>query len=140
MAAPLTLAERVQIRSYLGWSERFHSTDNRLELAFGALDTDSEALDYIRAEAAKVQVIEDKIQDMTTRFKAAKVGSIELQGAMELALLRQLGGMSIGRIATSLGVEVRGDYFRPGGPGGMATRHGVFPSGLAGDSNFLRQG
>ena len=137
-ASPLSAAERVTVRNYLGWSERFHQTDSRLELALNALDGDSEGLDYVRVEMAKILTIETKIQGITDLYKAEKVGSIQLHSAETLALFRTHGRMSISRIAIALGVEIRADYFGTSGPSGMATRHGLFPSGAVG--NMINQG
>jgi hypothetical protein len=134
----LTSTERAQVRSYLGWSERFHQFDSALELALNAVDGDAEGLVLVRTEMTNIQTIDAKILGMTTRFKAAKVGTIELQGEAELGLLRSLGRQSVGRIATLLGVPVRADYFGTGGPDGTASRSGIIPG--PGASNMLGQG
>ena len=134
----LSSAERVTVRNYLGWSERFHQTDSRLEMALNALEADSDGTDYVRVEMAKVAVIETKIQGITDLYKAKQVGSIELHSSETLMLFRSHGRMSISRIAIVLGVEIRADYFGTSGPAGMATRHGVLTS--SGNSNMLKMG
>jgi hypothetical protein len=137
MANPLTSGERVLIRNYLGWSERFHQTDSALEMGMNALDVDTDGLNNVRDEMDKIAVIETKIQGITDLFKVKQLGTIKIEGAEVLSLFRNLGRSSIARIAITLGVEIRADYFGTTGPLGEATRHGVFPTQ---GGNFVPRG
>jgi hypothetical protein len=101
--------ERSQIRKYLGWSGRFFQTDSRLEQAMNAVSAETEA--RVREELARCVALDVKIDDCSKRFKAAVVGSITLPGPMELQLLRSQGKQAVGRIASTLGVEVRADTY-----------------------------
>lgn len=101
--------ERSQIRLYLGWSGRFHQTDSRLEQAMNSVSSETEA--RVRAELARCIALDTKIDDCSKRFKAAVVGSITLPGSTELALLRSQGKQAAGRMAATLGVELRANAF-----------------------------
>jgi hypothetical protein len=110
-----TETERVQIRLYLGWSGRFYQFDSRLEQAMNAVSAETEVI--VKAALAECQSFDEQIQAAPKRFKAAQVGSITLQGATELALLRSCGRAHVGRIAATLGVEVKHDVFSGAAPG-----------------------
>lgn len=109
----LTLTQQAQVRLYLGWSDRFNS-DDRLDMAFGALSAEAETL--VVAELAKLTALDTAMVAARARFKALKVGTIELSGAQELGLLRSQGRESVGRIATIMGVPVNHDVFSGSGP------------------------
>lgn len=123
----LTPAQRMQVRKYLGWSERFHQTDSRLEQAMNGLD-------YTQSSDAEADIILTlgKIADIDTRLTGAldslgalQVGSIKLPGPMEIGMLRSEGRRLIGGVAALLGVEVRHDYFSPSGPTAHASAGGM---------------
>lgn len=113
----LTAAEKSKIRLFLGWSERFHQTDSRLEQALLAVDADATGETYNRINTLLQSIadIETRITDAYSRLKAIKVGSIELPGMMELGALRSEGRRFVGRLAALLGVAVRHDAFAAGG-------------------------
>lgn len=120
----LSEANKAKIRFYLGWPERFHQTDSSLEQAMLAIDTKPDAQTLIEAELTRLASIDTKIDDSANRFKAMKVGSIELPGGLELGLLRSQGRAAVGRIASILGVNVRHDVFSGTGPTSFATWDG----------------
>lgn len=69
--------------------------------------------------------VDAKIKDAPKRFKADKVGSIELNRS-EVAQLRSLGRQYASRMAAILGVEKRVDVFSPSrGPSGGGNYVGV---------------
>jgi hypothetical protein len=124
-----SLSERSKVRLYLGWSERFFQFDSRLEQAMNAIDQqvitgDTSGYDLIIAQIAECTTVDTAMDDARNRFKAAKVGSIELQGPIELALLRSQGRQAAGRIASLLGVPILHDVFSGTGPREFASRAG----------------
>ena len=120
----LTEAQKTQVRSYLGWSARFHQFDSRLEQAMNAVDgtasetliTDTLANGGILASLAD---IDTKLTAAHGRLKATKVGSIELNRS-EVIQLRREGRRWVGRLASLLGVEVRNNAY--------GSAHGGFAS------------
>lgn len=131
---PLTEDEKTLIREYLGWSARFGQTDNALERAMSALDTQTFELGRTRIHLAELQRIDTALVACEARFKADTVGSIKLSES-ELTRLRSRGSERVGRLARQLGVEVRGDPFRPGGAGARRDFYGP-----AGGGNAQMQG
>lgn len=127
----LSPPQRMQVRLYLGWSERFHQTDSRLEQAMNALDgsqsVDAEA--YVVTLLTACADIDSRLTASYLALKAKKVGSIELDGVMQIAMLRSEGRRLAGRIASLLGVEVRHDVFSGAGPRTFASTHGMVPGG-----------
>lgn len=122
--------QRMQVRLYLGWSERFHQTDSRLEQALNALDgpqsVDAEA--YVVDTLCKLQNIDSRLTDALSRLSVVKIDNIEIS-QREIPMIRNEGRRLAGRIASLLGVEVRHDVFSGGGPQDFATYAGMFPAG-----------
>lgn len=131
----LTEAQRVSIRFYLGWSARFHQTDSRLEQAMNAVDGLPDTQTQVESVLTDLGDVSDKLKDAYDRLKALKVGSIELPGKNEIALLRSEGRRHAGSLASILGVEVRHDVFGTG-KGYMATADGL----VGGRRNVMLQG
>jgi hypothetical protein len=123
----LTTQQRMQVRMYLGWSERFHQTDSRLEQAMNALDesqsTDAEA--QVITILGQLTAIDTALTNALPLLQAKKVGSIELPGTMQIGMLRSEGRRLAGRIAALLGVEVRHDVFSGAGPRAFAGAGGM---------------
>lgn len=121
----LSGAQRAKVRKYLGWSARFHSTDDRLEQAMNAVANlpDDEA--EIVAELARLEDIDAQITATNTTAKVVTLGSIETRAAYQLSVLCRRGRQAAGRIAAILGVAIRHDAFSGGGPVAFAG-----PSGL----------
>ncbi len=107
--ATLTLAEKADIRFYLGWSDRFRQTDSRLEQAMLGITAEGETL--VRAEIVACKDIDTRLLDSLGRLKALKVGSIDLPGKNEIDELEKQGRRRVSRIASTLSVEVREDVF-----------------------------
>lgn len=109
-----TGAEQATIREYMGWGARFAQEDTALERAMASLGggafPDEET--KTRAHLAELARIDAAITACEARFKADKVGSIEL-APRELKQLRSRGTERLGRLARQLGVEVRGNPFEP---------------------------
>ena len=121
MAAPFTVAERGKIRLYLGWSSLYRDFHTRLESAMTAIDSaalsgDPSAYDLIILELEKIAGIEAKITEAICRLSAVQVGDITLPEHKEISMLRSLGRMAAGRIASTLGVEIGHDVFGGYGP------------------------
>ena len=129
----LTGTQKAQVRYYLGWSARYFQFDSRLEQAMDSIAgvADSEAL--VVAALATLADIDASLLDAHSRLKAKAVGSITLPGGQELALLRSEGRRFVGRIAATLGCEVRFDVFG----GGTYTGFASF-DGIGGGGNYLK--
>lgn len=124
----LTDEQKADIRYYLGWPERFHQTDSRLEQAMSAVAAQPEGEALLIAGIASCQDIDTKLVDAHGRLKALKVGSINLPGGQEIEKLRDEGRRFAGRMANTLGVEVRYDVFGGSGPK-VATHGGSYGGG-----------
>lgn len=107
----LSEAQRIEVRTYLGWSDRFHQTDSRLEQALNAIDLRPDSLAKVVALLASITDIETKLEDAHGRLKARNVGSIALEAEIELGALRSEGRRFVGRMSVLLGVECRHDVF-----------------------------
>jgi hypothetical protein len=109
----LSDAEKIRIRRFIGWSDRFNNTDEALVRAFAAIDTLPDTVDEIRLLIARCDDIETRVfgggdvKSAIDRLKASQVGAITLNEA-EVQQLLDLGLMSAAQIARLLGVEVRG--------------------------------
>lgn len=118
----LTGAQRAKVRMLLGWSARFHQTDDRLEQAMSALASqpDDEAL--VIAEIAKCDLIDTAIDAMSSSTaKAVGVGPLQLRAHYQLGFEMARGAKAIHRISSILGVPIRnGGAFGVGGYDGFA--------------------
>lgn len=128
-------AQRVEIRFYLGWSARFHQFDSRLEQAMNAVDTELDTQAKAEVILAALADVMAKLTDAHSRLKALKVGSIELPGKIEIAMLRAEGRRHAGALAALHGVEVRHDVFGSG-----RYRYFATSDGLVHGSNLMLQG
>jgi len=130
----LSDAQRADVRLYLGWPARFLQTDSALELAMRALETTPESEALVTSLLASLADVDVKLEAAHARLKAAKVGSIELNGA-ELVQLRGEGRRFAGRLAALLGVEIRVDVFS-----GNPSTHRSSWAGPVGGSNYQMHG
>lgn len=133
-----TNTEKAEIRKYLGWNARWVQFDSALERAFAFVDNqstggDTSSEDQARTLLGKIQTIENEIDSSRSRFKANRVGPIELNRA-EVAQLIGRGESYIGQLARVFGVEVKGSALRPD----MAFPQGPYGSGGGGSPQ--RQG
>lgn len=126
--AALTDEEKATVRMYLGWSGRFAQTDTALERAMSAIDGMAADLALLRAHLTELARIDAALLACEARFKADKVGTIELSQS-ELSRLRSRGAERVGRLATLLGVEVRDNPFSPDLPRWRAGRTGPVNGG-----------
>lgn len=124
----LTEPQRLDVRLYMGWSERFHQTDSALEQAMNALDTKPEAEALVLTLIEECKRIDESIVTAEKRYKAMSVGPIDLN-PMETQRLADRGRMYVGRIASILGVEVRNDVFSSTLPSGRASALGMTGGG-----------
>lgn len=130
-----TEPQRVKVRFYLGWSARFHQHDSRLEQAMNAIDVLADTQTQVELVLTDLDDLVTKLKDSYDRLKAMKVGSIELPGKNEVALLRSEGRRNVGGLAAILGVEVRQDVFGSG-----RYRHFATSGGLGGGGNVMQHG
>lgn len=116
----LAPAEKVRIRSYLGYGARFHQMDSSLEQAFNAVDNDADALSYIQRTLsdplgpgllASIADIDVKLVGADDTLLVDQAGTTKLNAPQQVSLLRSKGRMFIGRLAALLGVRQREDYF-----------------------------
>lgn len=133
----LTATQKVNIRMYLGWQDRFHNTDSRLEMALAAADTNAELLTTIGALLTSLADIDTKLADAHKRLKATKLGSIDLPGPGEIGMLRSEGRRFVGRLSSLLGVATRHDVFSGYGPTHYAGYDGPYRDGSAGGGGNL---
>lgn len=131
---PTTSAERASIRLYCGWSARFRQTDSRLEQSMNALDEgDDDTMAEVRLLLGKLAQVDVDIEAARPLLQAAKVGSIELQAVVQIGMLRSEGRRYVGRLAATLGVEVRQDVYSGRGPSGRAGTYGMMPGSGGGN-------
>lgn len=129
-----TGAEKVQIRMYTGWGNRFTATDDALENALYTTENDPDVQALVRELLTQLVRVDTAITAAEGRLKAAVVGSIKLND-MELDQLRGRGRQFVGRLCRAIGVEARGDAFDPSLPTHRETTWG--PSG---GGNYQLQG
>lgn len=138
----LSLQQKADVRTYLGWSARFHQTDSRLEQAMSALETEAEHEKWItnpipppvgepRGILAELVLVDAELISAHTRLKALKVGSINLPIRNEINTLRSEGRRHVSRMSVILGVEVRHDVYS-----GSPNRNRAAYGGLAGGGNY----
>lgn len=130
MSTPLTDQEQIDLRRFMGWSDRFNSTDEAFIRAVYAVNERDATLATIRTLLQRCLDQETNIIDAQRRLKASAVGTIETN-PMEIDKLRDVGRQWTGQIARIMGVEVRGDawsgslptdrawYYGPQGGGGL---------------------
>lgn len=112
----LTIAQKADIRLYLGWSARFHQIDTRLEGAMVAVSEDPAHEAQVIALLGEMANIDVKLKAAYPRLQASKVGSIELNVG-EIGMLRSEGRRFVARMSSVLGVEVKHDVFAGAIPG-----------------------
>jgi hypothetical protein len=105
-----TGAEKVQIRMYTGWGNRFTASDDALEQALYTTENDPDVQDLVRAQLTELARIDAAITAAESRLKAAVVGSIKLND-MEIDQLRSRGRQIAARLCRAIGVEARADAF-----------------------------
>jgi hypothetical protein len=124
-----TAAEEVRIRRYLGWSDRFNSTDEALARALSAVGARPDTETEIRLLISYCDTIEADIIGSKRRLKALQVGTIELPGPLEIGQLRDLGRQWTAQIASLLGVETRNEAWSGSGQPNRAWYDGPIPGG-----------
>ena len=132
----LSAAERAKIRRYLGWSARFHQTDDMLEQAMNAMATQVEDELLIQADLVKLVGIDDELDGIVITAKATQLGGIQLRAAYQQSVLRERGRRVSNRVASALGVTKRGDAFGTT-QAGLARYYGTIGGGR---NNYPSQG
>lgn len=128
----LTEAQRNDIRLYCGYGTRFRQFDSILEQAMNALDTNSDPSSLALIQNALtgdppgilacLRSVDAQRLAATKRFKAIKVGSIELN-TQEMDKLCDLGRVYVTRLCAMLGVPRRADVFSSSGDGGSCDNY-----------------
>lgn len=114
----LTLAQKADVRTSLGWSAQFAQTDNALENAFDGLAANPEHEALVVTLLTDIAAVKAQLIDARKRLKGKKVGSIELDAFQhEMAALRWDGMRLTGELAAIMGVERRHNIFGSGTPG-----------------------
>lgn len=129
---PLTSAQIVSIRHYLGYDTRMLNTDPAqyyVQSAIEYLNDPSKTADLALVTnpitgtppglLARLYDIETKLLSAHNRIKALQVGSIKLQ-PREIAMLRSEGRRAVNGLSTLIGVPVARDVFSD--LGGAASR------------------
>lgn len=124
-----TEAQRTSIRRYLGWSARFAQVDTALELALNAIENDTGAYDLVIVLLGKLDGVSTKLDGVYTRLKATQVGTLKLDGATEVAVIRSEGRRFAGQMASIFGVPIRHDAFGAFGPKTTQGWGGYYPHG-----------
>lgn len=109
--------ERLKVRLYTGWSDRFLQDDGALERALNATSGRVATETLVRSILAEIVVIEASLTSAHARYQALKVGSIGLN-PLETNKLRSRGREKSGRLCQIFGVEGRNDPW-----GGRLPRH-----------------
>ena len=120
-----TDTERLNVRLYTGWSDRFLQDDGALERALNATSGKTETETLVRAILAEIVVIEAELTASHLRLQANGVGSIKLN-PMELSNLRSRGREKSSRLCQIFGVEGRNDPWRGNMPRHRSGRRGTY--------------
>lgn len=120
-----TPTERLTIRLYTGWSDRFLQDDGALERALNATDGKTETEVLVRAILAEIVVIETELTAAHQRLQASKVGSIGLN-PNEVRQLRDRGEEKSSRLCQLFGIEGRNNPWRGHLPRHRAGRRGTY--------------
>lgn len=124
-----TDTERLDIRLYTGWSDRYLQDDAALERALSATNGRAETETKVRAILAEIVVIESELTAAHDRYKASNLGSIKLNPE-ETKNLRSRGREKSGRLCQIFGVEGQHDPWSGRMPRMRAGRRGRrFPQG-----------
>lgn len=120
---PLTQAQAVSIRHYLGYDTMLLNTDASQYLVQGAIDQLNQAgkeedlalvTNPLTANPpgllARLYDIEAKLLKAHSRIRALRIGSIHLQ-PQEIAMLRSEGRRAVNGLSTLIGVAVNRDVF-----------------------------
>lgn len=106
-----TEAQRVQIRLFLGWPARYFQEESALEQSMNGIENEPDTVASVVVILARIADIDAKVTACYTRIKALKVGGIGLTGQLELGALRSEGMRVTSHLASTLGIEIRNDYW-----------------------------
>ena len=117
--------ERLKVRLYTGWSDRFLQDDSALERALDAVNGRTETETLVRSILTQCETVDAEIVSSRLRYQASKVGDLILN-AREQEQLRSTGRQLSGRLCQIFGVEGRHDPWRGRTPRGRAGRRGTY--------------
>ena len=114
-----TEAERVQIRSFLGWPQMWTQADPTLESAItviqpqadGGTRPDNSAELLVRSKLTALGQLETALQALWSQAQALQVDEINIDPVRARAMLCADGRRLINAIAIALSVKPRRDYF-----------------------------
>lgn len=128
----LTEAQKGGVRHYLGYSGRWlQCSDETLEPALNAVAANASAEARIVALLVLLDATQTEIDtSINTLAKASAVGSLRIDGARTMSILRNKGTGYVAQLSNLLGVPIKnGGAFSTGGHqdgpgGGNALRYG----------------
>lgn len=114
-----TEADRVAIRSYLGFADLFLQADPRLEQAMSSVQAkpeggtrpDDSAERQIRGWLAQLARIETRLEELWEEAEAGHVDELGVDPYRGMALLRAEGRRLVGRLARALATTPHADAF-----------------------------
>ena len=136
-------AQRLDIRFYLGWSDRYFHTDSRLEMAMNGAEARADTVTKVVELLVSLNLMwKTTLPAAYSRLKATQVGSITLPGSGEIQMLRSEGRRTSGALASLLGVGVRHNVWSATAPTDFAGYYGVgtWPGGGGGGGNYYPHG
>ncbi len=111
----LQLAEKQQIRLYLGYPNAFRYASTRLEGMFSTLD--DEAVDQVRAVLTSIAAVDQLIITIgLANIGLKRVDEVWFtDGVTQINQQRKAGRIFIGQLSIILGVPINADYYGQGG-------------------------
>lgn len=111
MGAPLSDADKANIRWYLGWGGQFFLVDSQLEQAMNAVASDNNLCTLLQNEIAACQTVDAEIDGAHRRLRYEQAEEIKYRGMQEVISLRSEGRRHVSRISLALRTPVRGDVY-----------------------------
>lgn len=120
-----TDTERLTVRLYTGWSDRFLQDDSALQRALNATSGKAETETLVRAILVKIVVIEGELDTAHLRLQASGIGTIKLNPG-EVRALRDRGEEQSSRLCQIFGVEGRNNPWKGRLPRHRSGRRGTY--------------
>lgn len=118
-----TEAQRVKLRSFLGWPDVHQQYNPYLEGTFTTIGARPDTQARVESVITAIEAVETKLKAVAISFAGLKrAEDIEWypsgQAGGQIDVLRSEGRRLVGQLSTIFGVEIKSDYF---GAGGMNT-------------------
>lgn len=111
MTTAFTEDQKFKIQLYLGYSANFQSVDPACMNAIIAAQTNDAMVAMLISTSAAIEAIDTQIVNTLPATMAVRTEETETDFAMQVEILKERGRSLIGRMATTLGVAIRQDYF-----------------------------